>query len=151
MVVFNVESQLISFRYSNFEFNLILDNNLNIEDMESELKYKAGLGSDVKFYDVGNWQIQKGQYVFEHPIIWLKRINERAETLDCQLVNVNLNAYIGDINVKTTITCINGWNKRGLGNHVEKVLGLKKGVFRIYTNGDNESLRSTGIMVILIR
>jgi hypothetical protein len=27
-------------------------------------------------------------------------------------------------------------------NHVGKVLGLKNGFFRIYTNGDNEVLRS---------
>jgi hypothetical protein len=25
-----------------------------IEDVEAEIKYKAGLGSDVKFYDNGN-------------------------------------------------------------------------------------------------
>jgi hypothetical protein len=110
--------------------------------MESELKYKASLGSDVKFYDVGNRQIQRGEYIFEHPVIWLKRFNERAETLDCQLVDIKLHAYIGDINVKTTLTCFNGWNKRGLCNHVDKVLGLKNGIFRIYTNDDNENLRS---------
>jgi hypothetical protein len=113
-----------------------------MDEVDSELKYKAGLGSYVKFYNVGNRQIQKGEYIFEHPVIWLKRINERAETIDCQLVIVNLNVFIGKINAETTIMCFNGWNKKRLGNHVRKVLGLKNGVFRIYTNGDNEDLRT---------
>jgi hypothetical protein len=114
MIIFNIESQLVSFRYLDSEFSLVLDNSMMIEDLESELKYKAGLGCDVRFYDVGNRQIQKGEYIFEHPVIWLKRINKKAETLNCQLLDVKLNAFIGDINVKATISCFNGWNKRAV-------------------------------------
>jgi hypothetical protein len=49
---------------------------------------------------------------------------------------------VGDINVRTNIRCFNGWNRRGLGNHIGKVLGLKNGIFKIYTNGEVEDLRS---------
>jgi hypothetical protein len=69
MIVFNIKNQLVSFRYIDAEFNLILSNDKMIEEIEMELKYKAGLGSDIKFYDVGNRQILKGEYIVEHPII----------------------------------------------------------------------------------
>jgi hypothetical protein len=124
MIVFHIESQLVTFKYSNQEFNLVLDNNKSIDDIEPELKYKAGLGNDVKFYDFGNRQIQKGEYVYEHPMIMLKKINERAETTDCRLVDMDLNAFIGNINVKTTIKCLNGWNRVGLLSILVKFLDL---------------------------
>jgi hypothetical protein len=69
-------------------------------------------------------------------------MNERAEVLDCKLTEIILNAFFGKINVKTTMKCFNGLNRRGLGNHIGKVLGLKNGIFKIYTNGENELLRS---------
>jgi hypothetical protein len=87
---------------------MIISNNKMMEDVEAEVKYKAGLGSDVKFYDNGNRQILKGEYVFEHTIIWLKRVNERAEILECSLTEIILNAFVGEINVKTTIKCFDG-------------------------------------------
>jgi hypothetical protein len=108
MVIFNIQSQMVSFKYIYSEFNLVLNNDKMIEEVEAELKYKAGLGCVVKLYDVGNRQIQKGEYIFKHPIIWLKRVNERADVLDCRLVEIELNAFVGKLNVKTTIKCFNG-------------------------------------------
>jgi hypothetical protein len=113
MIVFNIENQLASFKYVDAEFNLILSNDKMIEEVEMELKYKAGMGSDIKFYDIGNRQILKGEYIFEHSVIRLKRMKERAEVLDCKLVEVELNAFIGKLNVRTSVKCFNGWNRRG--------------------------------------
>jgi hypothetical protein len=70
------------------------------------------------------------------------KINERADVDKCRLVDVEMNAFVGNVNVRTNIKCFNGWNRRGLGNHIGKVLGLKNGIFRIYLNGEVEDLRS---------
>jgi hypothetical protein len=131
LILFNIENQLVTFKYLHHEFSLVLDIDRCIDEVESELKYKAGMSEDVRFYGFGNRQIQKGEYLYEHPTITLKKINERAEVDECQLVDISLNEFVGNINVKTNIKCFNGWNRRGLGNHIGKVLGLKNGIFRI--------------------
>jgi hypothetical protein len=69
--------------------------------------------------------------LYEHPIIMLKRKDERAGIVGCRLVKVSLNAFIDDLNFRTTIKCFDRWIRRGLGNHIDKVLSLKKGIFRI--------------------
>jgi hypothetical protein len=55
---------------------------------------------------------------------------------------ISLKNPVGKLNIRTLIKCFDGWNRRGLGNHIGKVLGLKNDIFRIYTNGENELLRS---------
>jgi hypothetical protein len=74
------------------------------------------------------------------------RIGDLRKTMsvwmDLNPTNVIINAFVGNVNVRTNIKCFNGWNRRGLGNHVGKVLGLKNGIFRINTNGEIEDLRS---------
>jgi hypothetical protein len=79
---------------------------------------------------------------YEHRIIILKKTDQRCEKEECKLVNISLNAYIGDINVRTQIKCFDGWNKRGLNNHIEKVLGLKNGIFKLYTSFYLDEFRS---------
>jgi hypothetical protein len=49
---------------------------------------------------------------------------------------------VGNVYVRTNIICFNGWNRKGLGNHIGKVLGLKNSIFQIYTNGEIEVLMS---------
>jgi hypothetical protein len=100
--------------------------------MEQKLKCKAGIGFDVNFYRFGNRKLKKGEFIYEPRNIILKRTDEIAEFVECKIVDVELNAFIGDLNFKTTIKCFNGWNRIGLGNHIGKTLDIKNVVFRIY-------------------
>jgi hypothetical protein len=54
VILFSIENQLTTFRYCNHEFCLVLNNDRNIGDVETELKYKAGFGSDISFYGFGD-------------------------------------------------------------------------------------------------
>jgi hypothetical protein len=126
VILFRVESQLTTFRYSGSEFCLVLNNDRNIGDVETELRYKAGLGSDYSFYGFGNRKLQKGEMLYEHHVITLKRMDERADLGECKIVDITLNAFIGNMNSRTNIKCFDGGNRRGLGNHIGKVFSFKK-------------------------
>jgi hypothetical protein len=62
--------------------------------------------------------------------------------IECQLVDIFLNAYIGEINVQTNIRCFDGRNKRGYSNNIGKVLGFKNCVFKLYSYVELENFRS---------
>lgn len=108
MILFRVEIQFTSFKYLNSEFCLVLDNDKCIGDIENDLKYRPGIGFDVSFYGFGNRKLQKGEFLYENSTITLKRTDERAEIVDCRIVDINLNGFIGDLNIRTIIKCFDG-------------------------------------------
>jgi hypothetical protein len=113
-----------------------------VEKLKQYLRTKRVLEVMLVFMVLVAEKLKKGVLLYEHSTIILKKNNERTEIDICKLVNIELNAFMGDINVRTNIKCFKGWNRRGLGNHIGKVLDLKNGIFKIYTNGEVEDLRS---------
>jgi hypothetical protein len=88
IILFWFERQLTKFKYLDHEFCLILNNDQSIGDIESELKYKARLGSEVSFYGFADRKLQKREFLYEHSTITLMRTNKRAKTEECKLVDV---------------------------------------------------------------
>jgi hypothetical protein len=46
------------------------------------------------------------------------------------------------MNIRTNFKCVDGWNKRELSNHIGKVLDLKNGIFKLFTDVELEEFRS---------
>jgi hypothetical protein len=53
---------------------VVLNNNPNIEEIEMELKYIASLGSDVSFYGFCDRKLQKGEFLYQHQTITLRKL-----------------------------------------------------------------------------
>jgi hypothetical protein len=68
----------------------------------------------------------------------VENINYKYENKKCDLVNVNLNNFIGNINIQTRTKCFNGWNKKGFSNHVGKIVGMKRALFNLYAEQNIE-------------
>jgi hypothetical protein len=109
-----------------------------MSEVEVASKFKAGLGNDVNLYSFGNRKILKGEIVYEHQVIYLKRINCKCKISECNLGDVNLNIFIGNINMPTNAKCFDGWSKNGLLNRIERVVGMKNVLFNIYAEYNDD-------------
>jgi hypothetical protein len=58
------------------------------------------------------------------------------------LIKIDLNLLVGKTNIRTKIVCFDGWNRKGLINHISKMMGMKSGLFDIYVDTENDPYRS---------
>jgi hydrogenase maturation factor len=83
-------------------------------EVESDVKDQTGIVGDVEFTDVGERKIQKGEYVLEHNVVKLVKVNQNMKREECKLLELYLEVYIGKLNIRTKMKCFNVWNKSGL-------------------------------------
>jgi hypothetical protein len=74
--------------------------------------------------------------IFEHQTIKLMWANQRPQRIECKLVDLMLNLFIGKINVCIWIKYFNGWSKKGLNNQIGKIVGIKGGIFDLYKDAE---------------
>jgi hypothetical protein len=82
-------------------------------ELEMFIKQKTGIGNDDSFSSFGDRKILKGEIVYEHQDVILKRTKYKYETEECNLINI-----------QTRTKCFRGWNNKGLSNHSGKVVEL---------------------------
>ncbi|MDR2641139.1 MAG: hypothetical protein LBC61_07870, partial [Candidatus Peribacteria bacterium] len=151
MVTFEIQEKFLIFEYSNNSFRLKFNNNMEFGEVEADVKDQTGIVGDVEFTDVGKRKIQKGEYVLEHNVVKLVKVNRNMKREECKLIILNLEAYIGKVNVNTKMLCFNGWNKSGLMSQIGKMFGLKNGYFDFYTRNELSAYRSIFIMKTVIQ
>lgn len=132
MMSFQIENQMIRFIYSSHSFEMVFRNNENMDNLEWNIKFKAGLGNDENLYDFGNRRILKGEMIFEHQNVILKRSDRKFETEECDLADLNVYIFIGKIKIQTRARCFTGWNRKGLLNHIGRLVRMKNAIFNLY-------------------
>jgi hypothetical protein len=125
MMSFQIENQMIRFIYSSHSFEMVFRNNENMNNLEWNIKFKAGLGNDENLYDFGNRRILKGEMIFEHQNVILKRSDRKFETEECDLADLNVYIFISKIKIQTRARRFTGWNRKGLLNHIGRLVRMK--------------------------
>jgi hypothetical protein len=62
--------------------------------IEAEVKGQTGIGDDVDFQDTGDRKIQKGEFIQEHNIIKLVKIDRDMKKEECKFVSLNWKAEV---------------------------------------------------------
>jgi hypothetical protein len=101
IILFEIKEQIIIFQYSGNSFDVNLSSHRDFSEVESEIRYKIGLGEDVNFIGFGDWKILNSEMVFQHQIVKLVRTNWKMEKCECKLVDMQLNLFIGNTNIRT--------------------------------------------------
>jgi hypothetical protein len=123
-------------------FDMNLSSDRDFSEIEAEMRYKIGLSEDVDFIGFGVKKILKGEMVFELQIVKLIRTNLKMERHECKLVNIQLNLFIDNTNIRTQMKCFDEWNKRDHINQIGKVIGVKGRIFEICSTSEYEYYRS---------
>jgi hypothetical protein len=134
MIIFLVEEKAMIFEYSGNSFSMIFSNDREFEDVELEVRGKVGIGDDVEFTSFGDRRFQKGEYVLEHNYVQLVKSNYMMERKECNLIEMDLNLFVGKTNIRTKMVCFDGWNRKGLISHISKMMDMKSGLFDIYVD-----------------
>jgi hypothetical protein len=96
------------------------------------VKFRAEIGDDASFYSSRNRKILKAEMVFEHQEAILKSINRKFEPEEYDLIDINVNLFRVKIDFQTRATCFTGWDRKGLKNHIGRLIVLKNLVFNLY-------------------
>jgi hypothetical protein len=113
-----------------------------MDNVEAELKDHFGIGANIELVDAGDRRVQKGEFVFEHETIKLIKVDQKINRKECEMVNLNVETYIGKLKINLKMICFDGWNKSGLMCQLRKMLGLKHGYFDFYTRNEICTFRS---------
>jgi hypothetical protein len=96
MISFKIQEKFLIFNYSDNSFKLKFSNDREFEEIELDVKDQAEIGDDIEFIDTGERKIQKGEFVLEHNIIKLVKINQNMRKEECKLIELNLNVSINN-------------------------------------------------------
>jgi hypothetical protein len=142
VVIYKREDKVITFKYSNYHFDYVEDNSRDFGEIESDIKCNAGLGQDIEFTGFGQRKICKGEKIFDFDTITIMRTNSNMIRQECNLFDLTLYLRMGNLKMRTKIKCFDGWNKRGLINHIGRVVGVKNGLFQINSNSYQNDFNS---------